>query len=49
MGEPPIKKFEARQLSTVYEPKTIEKLATEIWFSGRIFTLIPYQKLKTQN
>jgi len=41
MGEPPIKKFEGRQLSKVYEPKTIERLATEIWFAGQYFHAEP--------
>ncbi len=54
MGEPPIKKFEGRQLSKVYEPKNIERQATEIWFTGRYFHADPLpktknSKLKTQN
>jgi len=41
MGEPPIKKFKGRQLSKVYEPKTIEKWVTEIWFAHPYFHAEP--------
>ena len=45
MGKPPIKKFEGRQLSKVYEPKTIEKWVTEIWFAHPYFHAEPYCKV----